>query len=184
MSIRLLHRGGLRQTEVHSTQAFNLHRFWILQSVLPIRHYSTSTNMSTTTTAMSTAPQPYSREGAKDNEFCIPSVNIAPFLKNPSSSDANTIVDQVRAACQSTGFFQITGHGISKKLQEEVFAAGKRFFDLPYEEKLKLDAKKQVGYRGYDVLASQAYSEGLKPDLKEVRILGHFYSFDLRHNNL
>jgi isopenicillin N synthase-like dioxygenase len=81
--------------------------------------------MSATTTATATAPQLYSLEGARDNRFYIPSVNIGPFLQNPSSSEANAIVDQVRAACQSTGFFQITSHGISKSLQEEVFAAGR-----------------------------------------------------------
>lgn len=139
--------------------------------------------MSATTTATATAPQSYFAEGARDDRFYIPRVNIAPFLQNPASSEANAVVDEVRAACQSTGFFQITSHGISKSLQEEVFAAGKRFFELPYEEKLKLDAKKQTGYRGYDVLASQAYSEGLKPDLKEVSISGHLHTFDLRHNN-
>jgi hypothetical protein len=173
MSIRFLHGRGLRQNQVHSFQVSTLRRVWILRSVPSIRHYSINPNMSATTTATATAPQSYSVEGARDNRFYIPSVNIGPFLQSPASSEANAIVDQVRAACQSTGFFQITSHGISKSLQEEVFAAGKRFFELPYEEKLKLDARKQVGYRGYDVLASQAYSEGLKPDLKEVRILGH-----------
>ncbi|OCK75413.1 citrinin biosynthesis oxygenase CtnA [Lepidopterella palustris CBS 459.81] len=110
--------------------------------------------------------------GAKRQDFYIPSVNIAPFLKDPRSAEAKTIIDDVRAACQSTGFFQITGHGISKNLQQDVFEAGKRFFKLPYEEKKELDASKHAGHRGYDVLASQAYSEGLLPDLKEGFYIG------------
>lgn len=141
--------------------------------ILPLYHskYSTMTLLSSATAPASPMHQvPMALNGAKRQDFYIPSVNIAPFLKDPRSAEAKTIIDDVRAACQSTGFFQITGHGISKNLQQDVFEAGKRFFKLPYEEKKELDASKHAGHRGYDVLASQAYSEGLLPDLKEVRL--------------
>ena len=60
-------------------------------------------------------------------------------------------------------------HGLDKAVRTEVFEAAEKFFKLPFEEKKRLDAKKMVGHRGYDVLASQSYEEGVMPDLKEVR---------------
>jgi isopenicillin N synthase-like dioxygenase len=99
--------------------------------------------------------------------FQIPTVDISAFLADPDSPAAQEIVPVVRAACRSTGFFQITGHGISQQLQKSVFTGAKKFFKLPFEIKSALDSKKVPGLRGYDVLESQAYEEGLMPDLKE-----------------
>jgi len=100
--------------------------------------------------------------------FYVPTVDIAPFLADPSSTEADKIIASVRAACISTGFFQITGHGIWRKLQKDVFKAAAAFFKLPFDEKKKLDAKTTIGHRGYDVLASQSYEADVLPDLKEV----------------
>ena len=102
------------------------------------------------------------------SKFYVPTVNIAPYLANPNSSEANKIISDIRQACLSTGFFQVTGHGIPASLQKEVFDAAATFFKLPFEEKKKLDAKTTVGHRGYDVLASQSYEPDVLPDLKEV----------------
>lgn len=103
--------------------------------------------------------------------FYVPTIDLSPYLSNPSSAEAETVIDSVRAACLSTGFFQIVGHGLEKSLQKDVFDAAVKFFELPFEEKKKLDAKTHVGHRGYDILASQSYEEGVMADLKEVREL-------------
>ena len=116
-----------------------------------------------------------SNESAAAPAFCVPTVNIAPYLADPSSAEADKIIGQIRQACVSTGFFQIVGHGISKELQQSVFAAAAKFFALPFDEKKKLDAKKTVGHRGYDVLATQSYEPDVLPDLKE----GYFIGEDL-----
>ena len=100
--------------------------------------------------------------------FYVPTVDISPFLADPSSAEADQIITDVRAACISTGFFQITGHGIPLSLQKDIFEAAAAFFALPYDEKKKLDAKNTIGHRGYDVLASQSYEVDVMPDLKEV----------------
>lgn len=99
----------------------------------------------------------------------VPTVDISPYLEDPKSKAARKVIDDVREACTSTGFFQITGHGISKEQQKSVFDAAHAFFALPLEEKKKLNAAHFIGHRGYDVLASQSYEEGVLPDLKEVR---------------
>lgn len=106
---------------------------------------------------------------AKGNFCGVPTVDISPYLADPKSNAARKIIEDVRDACTSTGFFQVTGHGISKNLQQNVFDAAHAFFALPLEEKKKLNATNFIGHRGYDVLASQSYEEGVLPDLKEVR---------------
>ena len=106
---------------------------------------------------------------AKDDAF-VPSIDISPFLRDPNSPSVSHVVEKVRGACIKNGFFQITGHGLSEKVQQELFQASQRFFALPMEDKLRLDAQKQTGRRGYDVLASQTYHGDNLPDLKEVRV--------------
>ncbi|KIA75589.1 oxidoreductase [Aspergillus ustus] len=118
------------------------------------------------------AEQPVSSPAAKTaptqvDAFEIPTVDISAFLADPDSAEAQAIIPIVRSACRSTGFFQIRGHGIPKALQHSVFAAAKRFFALPQETKTALDAHSNQGLRGYDVLASQSYEDGILPDLKE-----------------
>ena len=105
----------------------------------------------------------------KDNSF-VPSIDISPFLRDPKSPSVSHIVEKVRGACIKTGFFQITGHGLSEEVQKGLFQASQTFFALPMEDKLRLNAQKQTGRRGYDVLASQTYHADLLPDLKEVRV--------------
>ncbi|EHL03101.1 putative ATP-dependent DNA helicase srs2 [Glarea lozoyensis 74030] len=82
--------------------------------------------------------------------------------------------DQVRTACETTGFFQITGHGIPRELQDEVFAGSARLFALSMDEKKKLDKSKSVGAsnRGYEIIGNQGLQEGTLPDLKEGFYIG------------
>jgi isopenicillin N synthase-like dioxygenase len=70
-------------------------------------------------------------------KFHIPTIDISSYLVSPSVTSPSflKILDTVRLACETTGFFQIIGHGIPRELQNEVFAASKRFFDLSMEEK-------------------------------------------------
>jgi len=103
-------------------------------------------------------------------ELIVPTIDIAPYLANPNSLAAEEIVDKVRKAAQTTGFFSIVGHGVPKDVQQGIFEAAKKFFALPYDEKIKLDSRTTLGHRGYDVLASQSYIDGVLPDLKEVSL--------------
>jgi isopenicillin N synthase-like dioxygenase len=102
--------------------------------------------------------------------FNVPTVDLAPYLADPASVEALKIVNQVREACMTTGFFQLVGHGIPRPLQDEVFAGSAAFFKLPFEEKKKLDKSESVGAsnRGYELIGNQGLQEGTLPDLKEV----------------
>lgn len=101
--------------------------------------------------------------------FIIPTVDLTNYFKDPQSPDAEQIVRQISTACATSGFFQITGHGVPESLQQRAFAAAKTLFNLPDDVKRSLGGKQG---RGYEVIGRQVLEEGKKPDLKEVRDSG------------
>jgi isopenicillin N synthase-like dioxygenase len=102
-------------------------------------------------------------------EFTIPTVDISPYLSDPNSPASHQIIADVANACRTSGFFQITGHGISPTLQQKVFSGSKKLFSLPTEEKEKI---KGVVGRGYEILGGQTLQQGTKPDMKEGFFVG------------
>ena len=85
----------------------------------------------------------------------IPTINILPLLNRDfdSTSSKNTI-EKIKKACIEVGFFQVTGHRISKKNISDVTKVGKKFFNSSIENKMKLAPKKwnklnKNVYRGY-----------------------------------
>ena len=106
--------------------------------------------------------------------FSVPTIDISPYLSDATSPAALQVIENVKAACTGTGFFQLTGHGISRELQEKVFKGAEKLFALPKEEKLKLDKSKSVGAsnRGYELIGGQGLEEGTLPDLKEGFYVG------------
>lgn len=116
----------------------------------------------------------------EEPDFYLPLIDITPFLEDARSDSAQQVIDDVRRACRSTGFFQMKGHGVSPELQKRVLEASARFFAIPAKEKLRLDARKTHGFRGYDVMGSQSYEteeedDGKLRDVKE----GFFISKDM-----
>jgi isopenicillin N synthase-like dioxygenase len=100
----------------------------------------------------------------------IPTIDISPFLSDPTSGDAHKVVEEVRAACTTFGFLQVVGHGVSRSLQEELFRGAAAFFALPLEEKRKVDrAHPGACGKGFEVIGTQEQQKGLGGDYKEVR---------------
>ena len=99
-------------------------------------------------------------------QFSIPTVDISPYLEDVNSIEAKGVIQQIRDACRTSGFFQITGHGIPRGLQAQVFEAARLVFELPAKVKIKL--KGSGAGRGYEILGGQTLEVGKKPDLKEV----------------
>ena len=110
-----------------------------------------------------------------NNTFNVPTIDISPFLEDPSAAESQQVITLAREACRTTGFFQVTGHGLTRDLRLRFLSASQRFFALPSAEKNRLDARATLGRRGYDVLESQSYHVGKPPDLKE----GFYVGFDL-----
>lgn len=101
-------------------------------------------------------------------DFHIPTIDIAPYLEDPTSEAASSVVCRVRNACKTVGFFSLVGHEIPRKVQDDVFQAAKRLFALPTEEKRTL-RHPLLKNRGYEIIGAQALQDDTLPDLKEVR---------------
>jgi len=85
----------------------------------------------------------------------IPTINISSIVKNgfESPKSINTI-NKIKKACINIGFFQVTGHGVSRKNIKNVCNVGNKFFNSPEKNKIKLSPKKwnfknKNVYRGY-----------------------------------
>lgn len=106
-------------------------------------------------------------DSGRKPEFSIPLVDLDAYLHGNGDyfHEVDSVVDQIRSACATSGFFQIVGHGISQMMQDSVLRASKALFSLPQEEKSKLKGKPGVGY---ETFGSQVLEAGKKPDLKEV----------------
>lgn len=98
----------------------------------------------------------------------IPTIDIAPYLSDPSSPEAAAVVEAMRVACTTSGFFSVVGHGISGDLQDAVLNAAKLIFDLPPDQKMALKAPGLLRNRGYEVIGNQILQEGTLPDFREV----------------
>lgn len=105
--------------------------------------------------------------GGSTAAFHIPTIDIAPYLEDPTSEAADQIIQDVRNACMAVGFFSLVGHSISRKVQDDIFDAAKKLFSLPIEEKRAL-RHPLLKNRGYEIIGGQALQVDTLPDLKEV----------------
>ncbi|GAA6132189.1 isopenicillin N synthase family dioxygenase [Halopseudomonas sabulinigri] len=90
-----------------------------------------------------------------------------------ASAEAKAAVGRaLREACEHTGFFYISGHGIDPALIERVFAQSQAFFAQPMATKLETDKAQSKANRGYEKLGGQTLEPGMPPDLKEGFYIG------------
>ncbi|GAY68841.1 hypothetical protein CUMW_267310, partial [Citrus unshiu] len=64
-----------------------------------------------------------------------------------SDPDIQKSAASLKQACMDSGFFYVINHGISKEFMDEVFAQSKKFFELPFDEKMKLWVERNRGYK-------------------------------------
>ncbi len=107
----------------------------------------------------------------------LPVIDLS-FFDTDSDALARAIF-KIGLACRRNGFFQISGHGISLSLQEEVLSISKKLYDLSPSKKNNLSlslsskpldlifehiTKKGKGYSG---LGQQQLDPDAAPDMKE-----------------
>ncbi|MEV0128098.1 2-oxoglutarate and iron-dependent oxygenase domain-containing protein [Dactylosporangium sp. NPDC050688] len=86
-------------------------------------------------------------------------------------SDLATAAPQIEAACRSSGFFYVTGHGVPAELTDRLDAAARAFFALPEQEKLEIAmARGGRAWRGFFPVGAELTS-GV-PDRKEGLYFG------------
>ncbi|KAH0600353.1 hypothetical protein MHUMG1_01349 [Metarhizium humberi] len=105
----------------------------------------------------------------------IPTIDISDFI-SPTSTEAQkqAVVDNVRHACTTYGFFQAVGHGVTVDEQKEILDCTRRFFALPEEDRMEVCVSKSMGksLRGYEPPLIQTHHKGLMPDIKETFMVG------------
>ncbi|KAJ6419844.1 hypothetical protein OIU84_029880 [Salix udensis] len=102
----------------------------------------------------------------------IPIIDISPLVakcddpKRVQDPDVLEVVGQLDQACREAGFFYVKGHGIPDSLIKDVKNVSHKFFDLPYEEKMKIKLSPAAGYRGYQRIGENI-TKGI-PDMHEA----------------
>ena len=85
----------------------------------------------------------------------IPTINISSIVNEGFNSNQSIkTINKIKKACINIGFFQVTGHGISKKNIKYICNVGNKFFNSSKNNKIKLAPKKWNNknkniYRGY-----------------------------------
>ncbi|MCY4550248.1 MAG: isopenicillin N synthase family oxygenase [Defluviicoccus sp.] len=108
-------------------------------------------------------------------EHPVPTIDIAPFVEG-GEAGRDAVARAVGRACEETGFFAITGHGVAEQAIEELRAEAVGFFALPDERKRRVERPADRISRGWNALCdrSLAYSLGQEtpPDLQESFAIG------------
>ena len=79
----------------------------------------------------------------------IPVMDLAPLDGGPDAA-VDDVVAALKRACEHTGFFYVSNHGVAESLIQETFSQGKKFFALPVRVKNRIHFKRSpVIVRGY-----------------------------------
>lgn len=101
----------------------------------------------------------------------IPSLDLADFTSGDTEKKA-AFVKSLGDAYQNIGFVAIKNHGLSKELQDRLYAVIKKFFALPDEVKAKYE-KPEIGFqRGYTGKGKEHAKGRNTGDLKEFYHVG------------
>ena len=85
----------------------------------------------------------------------IPTINISSIINRDfNSNESMNAINKIKNACIKIGFFQIVGHGIDLNSINNICRVGRKFFNSPIKNKIKLSPKKwniknKNIYRGY-----------------------------------
>lgn len=105
----------------------------------------------------------------------VPTIDFSPF-QGGSDEEKRAVARAVGEACENIGFFLASGHGVDEALIQKTYAAARAFFDMPHEEKVKIQRSSPEISRGYNLLKSQSLSHSLgivaPPDLQESVNIG------------
>lgn len=94
----------------------------------------------------------------------LPLIDVAPLVADTTGRHA--VAAQIGQACRDWGFFYITGHGVSAKLQQHLDTFSRQFFALDEQQKMAISmARGGRAWRGYFPTGGELTSG--QPDLKE-----------------
>lgn len=101
----------------------------------------------------------------------IPILDMGPLRRGGEGAAVDALARSIAAACQESGFFYVTGHGVDPGLLAGLDAASRRFFALPVAEKMEIAmARGGRAWRGYFPVGGELTSGA--PDQKEGLYFG------------
>lgn len=100
----------------------------------------------------------------------IPVIDLSPFIAGEAGAAA--VVEAIERACRHTGFFLVTGHGVSPERTRRLYDLARAFFDLPEDYKRAHgQGTAAIGGMSFSPLADEALAatQGIKTpgDYKE-----------------
>jgi len=73
----------------------------------------------------------------------------------PYGSFSPEFIEELRYATHNVGFFQLTGYGAAPGQAADLLATVRRFFELPLDERMKLDNRLSPHFRGYTRMGTE-----------------------------
>ena len=105
----------------------------------------------------------------------VPVIDIAAALAGNAEARRKT-ADEIAHACETVGFFMITGHGVPQAVIDAVDEESRRFFDLPEEEKQGVAIRPTNPMKGYRRVGistlDTTQDDAPPPDLRESFVMG------------
>ncbi|KAI0405423.1 citrinin biosynthesis oxygenase CtnA [Xylaria palmicola] len=112
---------------------------------------------------------------SEQSEGTIPTVDIGAILSpTATEADRHQVVEAVRHASTTYGFFNLVGHGIPPAQLRQIFESSKLFFALPENKRREVHVGQALGrsFRGWEPPLIQQHQDGVLPDTKETFIVG------------
>jgi isopenicillin N synthase-like dioxygenase len=109
----------------------------------------------------------------------FPIIDISAFNRpEASAAERATIADAIGDACETIGFFAVTGHGVPRSVIDALITAAYGFFELPVDEKLLVKRPRPEQNRGYippgDERLARLRGNETPADLKEMFAIGPY----------
>jgi len=100
----------------------------------------------------------------------IPVIDLS--LLHGAPADRAQLGDELRAACESVGFFYVANHGVSEQATTSILEQARRFFDISTEERHSLAITRSPVYRGYLAMGERGANLKRPADILESLNLG------------
>ena len=107
----------------------------------------------------------------------LPVVDMSSLFDSSNEAGHRRVADEIGHACRESGFFYVIGHGVDQSAYAELIVASRKFFDLPREEKMKIEMDHGGrAWRGFFPVGAELTSGA--PDQKEGLYFGTELSID------
>ena len=93
----------------------------------------------------------------------VPVLGLSPG-RGPAEA-RRALVSAIGDICHHVGFLIVTEHGVARDTIDGVFAASRRLFDLPLEQKLLIDKRQSRHFRGWEPVGAESTNN--RPDIRE-----------------